>query len=138
MSNLSTHNILKIFLINFLGVLSFSAVLILIFIDIWAFQNGESSDIAARGSFLAGFLLLPTIVIFTLLIGTISYSEKYETDGNCFRNCFKYGTLFCFVHFKNPIFLVLSIQITVTDRAIFRIFIFYHSDCSIFPVDSEV
>ena len=73
MSNLSTHNVLKIFLINFLGVLSFSAVLILIFIDIWAFQNGESSDIAARGSFLAGFLFLPTFVIFTLLIGTISY-----------------------------------------------------------------
>ena len=66
------NNFIKIFLVNFLGVFSLTALPFYIFIDKWTIDNIERTDIIARGPFLAGIFVLTSLIIFGIVLGIIT------------------------------------------------------------------
>ena len=54
------------------GIVAITSLLLYIFMDIWAFQNKDRPDIVARGSFLAGWIVLvPGVIASFIAIATI-------------------------------------------------------------------
>lgn len=74
-SNLQTFlgSSFRLALINLLGLIALVPLPMLVFTDIWSYQNSGESDIVARGPFIAGMLFFPVLAIVSLLILIISF-----------------------------------------------------------------
>ena len=60
-------------MISIVGTISLSLIPFFIFVDIWSYENATRPDIIARGPFLAGIFIIPSVIISAILWGIINY-----------------------------------------------------------------